>query len=173
MLEGSSGDDGLIGKAGGDILYGGKGEDILLGGAGDDRLYGSRGEDILVGGSGDDLLVGGRGIDEFIFANEGQKSGVSPNGPHYITDYSGDAPYGYGHDTIRDYESGEKLNFFHSRYDDLQISSSATEDEKTDILITDGDNSATLLSLADGVILNIIDSTGQAEEYIVNPVDIL
>lgn len=50
---GSTGDNVLVGGAGGDTQYGGSGRDILVGGLGADLLRGGDDEDILIGGSSD------------------------------------------------------------------------------------------------------------------------
>ena len=72
FINGTSGDDSLIGTHGNDIISGFKGNDtlrgrtgadILLGGAGHDSLVGGRGRDTLRGGAGADILVGGKGLD--------------------------------------------------------------------------------------------------------------
>lgn len=69
-----SGNDTLIGGAGGDWLFGGDGNDSLDGGSGDDWLQGRAGNDTLIGGEGNDglssgggkdLLTGGLGNDDF------------------------------------------------------------------------------------------------------------
>ncbi len=63
-LDGTDGQDILIGLAGNDALNGGAGEDIAWGGAGDDQLDGGDGADFLDGQAGNDVLVGGAGNDE-------------------------------------------------------------------------------------------------------------
>jgi Ca2+-binding RTX toxin-like protein len=65
-LEGTSGNDTLVGNAGNDTLQGLDGNDILNGGLGNDTLQGLDGNDILNGGLGNDSLVGGTGIDILI-----------------------------------------------------------------------------------------------------------
>ncbi len=67
-LLGREGDDVLSGGAGNDNLVGSPGDDVLDGGAGRDRLVGSAGDDELDGGSGDDILIGGGGSDTAVFA---------------------------------------------------------------------------------------------------------
>ncbi|MRR50604.1 MAG: DUF4347 domain-containing protein, partial [Rhodocyclaceae bacterium] len=62
-IEGSAGDDILIGSNAGVTLYGLAGNDRLTGGTGNDLLYGGSGDDILEGGRGDDTLNGGEGAD--------------------------------------------------------------------------------------------------------------
>jgi hypothetical protein len=85
-IEGTNGDDNLIGTSGSDIfmakrgsdfidgnsgadtVYGGKGSDVLTGNSGGDILYGNRGTDSLIGGAGNDTLFGGKGSDRFVIA---------------------------------------------------------------------------------------------------------
>lgn len=63
VLLGTSGIDVICGKGGNDVLRGKGGADILIGGPGDDRLIAGGGDDLLLGKGGDDLLKGGRGFD--------------------------------------------------------------------------------------------------------------
>ena len=74
-LRGGSGNDELVGGAGGDALLGGAGEDrlvgrggadSLLGGDGNDRLVGCSGNDLLRGGPGEDVLLGGSGANDAV-----------------------------------------------------------------------------------------------------------
>jgi len=62
-LSGTVGDDTLIGNDGNDNLFGGLGQDLLIGGNGSDRLIANDGNDRLVGNSGNDVLNGGAGDD--------------------------------------------------------------------------------------------------------------
>ncbi|MFH1116114.1 MAG: calcium-binding protein [Pseudomonadota bacterium] len=75
-LQGTPGDDLLIGYASADTLagYAGKdrlfgldGADLLLGGDHADELYGGPGQDLLDGGADADLLMGGLGDDAYLF----------------------------------------------------------------------------------------------------------
>jgi len=59
----------IQGTDGNDILVGGSGNDILIGGAGDDILIGGAGDDILDGGAGENTLTGGEGADTFVLAD--------------------------------------------------------------------------------------------------------
>lgn len=63
--------DGKIinGTKGNDKLVGGDGNDSLYGSSGDDKLNGGAGDDCLTGGKGDDSLTGGTGADHFLFVN--------------------------------------------------------------------------------------------------------
>ena len=64
MLDGSAGDDTLLGLGGNDTLDGGQGDDLLDGGAGDDtyRFAVGGGSDAIVDVGGMDRLVVGTGI---------------------------------------------------------------------------------------------------------------
>lgn len=68
-IDGTSGDDVIVGKAGADDIFGREGNDTLFGQDGADALYGGAGEDVLVGNGGDDVLYGGEGADSFVFAS--------------------------------------------------------------------------------------------------------
>ncbi|PAU63475.1 glycosyl hydrolase family 28-related protein [Pseudomonas sp. PICF141] len=59
IVQGTAGNDTLLGSTASEIFYGGAGNDTLNGGAGGD---------ILVGGAGIDKLTGGTGADTFRFA---------------------------------------------------------------------------------------------------------
>lgn len=63
VINGTDGEDVLIGGLGDDVIQGGNGKDILIGNDGDDILRGGHGNDRLVGGAGNDLLDGGGGRD--------------------------------------------------------------------------------------------------------------
>jgi Ca2+-binding RTX toxin-like protein len=74
VIEGTSGNDSLVGTSGSDMisgldgddsLYGRAGSDTINGGAGDDNIRGEAGDDSIYGGSGDDLMRGGEGVDHF------------------------------------------------------------------------------------------------------------
>jgi Ca2+-binding RTX toxin-like protein len=56
VVEGSDGDDTLIGGSGADSLHGGDGADLIYGGYGDDVLDGDDGVDTVYGQAGDDVL---------------------------------------------------------------------------------------------------------------------
>ncbi len=73
-VNGSEGDDALIGDDGDNVLNGAGGHDLLLGGGGadtmdggdgDDFVRGEAGDDVLSGGAGDDQLRGSAGVDSF------------------------------------------------------------------------------------------------------------
>ena len=96
-LDGTPGDDEIVGgvgndtidaKAGDDRVQAGSGDDIVLGGIGEDRLNGGDGhdaldggddDDVLEGGDGDDLLDGGEG-DDRVFGDGGDDIIIGGNG---------------------------------------------------------------------------------------------
>ena len=62
-LNGTDGDDLILGFAGNDVLFGGLGNDVLIGGLGNDQLNGGLGNDMLFGNEGTDTLNGNEGND--------------------------------------------------------------------------------------------------------------
>lgn len=85
-IYGHGGDDSLRGRAGDDVLDGGAGDDVLFGQDGNDQLLGGYGNDQLIGNGGADQLAGGAGADRFIFGALFQSTVHSPD---MITDFSG------------------------------------------------------------------------------------
>lgn len=63
-IDGTSGDDELIGTPMEDVIFGFSGDDTITGAGRIDRLYGGAGADDLFGGSGPDFLDGGPGADD-------------------------------------------------------------------------------------------------------------
>lgn len=57
----------IEGSAGNDLLIGDNNNNRINGGDGDDVIRGGRGNDILAGGAGSDRLYGGPGADIFVF----------------------------------------------------------------------------------------------------------
>ena len=82
VLNGTIGNDLLIGAEGNELLRGMAGNDTLNGGGGNDLLNGGNGRDILNGGSGKDVLFGGAGRDTFIFNTDLTTTGIDK-----ITDF--------------------------------------------------------------------------------------
>ena len=86
-LDGTAGDDTLLGTnttdrmngfGGNDSLLGGQGNDIINGGAGNDQLQGSMGDDTLGGGRENDTLIGEAGNDVYVF-NRGDGQDIIDN----------------------------------------------------------------------------------------------
>lgn len=83
-IVGSQGDDILAGNAGNDTLRGGRGKDILNGGDGNDVVRGGSGDDFLTGGAGVDTLTGGRDQDTFFFSDSPFPGGIPAPGANGI-----------------------------------------------------------------------------------------
>ncbi|HKY39642.1 MAG TPA: hypothetical protein VJN18_27075 [Polyangiaceae bacterium] len=64
VIQGTSGDDVLIGTSGGDCIVGGDGDDVIDGRGGNDFLFGGDGADTIYGRSGSDALFGEGGDDQ-------------------------------------------------------------------------------------------------------------
>jgi hypothetical protein len=62
-INGSSGNDLILGSEREDTIRGNNGNDCILGGSGEDTLYGNSGGDVLIGGGDSDELDGGGGSD--------------------------------------------------------------------------------------------------------------
>ena len=88
-LDGSRGDDELMGQSGNDLLLGGAGRDIVNGGAGDDALFGQADEDHLRGGAGNDIVSGASG-DDRIAGGGGNDSLNGGSGSDVISGGMGD-----------------------------------------------------------------------------------
>ncbi len=74
VLNGTNGNDRLVGQTGNDLLQGLPGNDTLIGNAGNDTLNGGGGSDNINGGAGNDLIIGGPGsvdLRDTIFAGAG------------------------------------------------------------------------------------------------------
>jgi Ca2+-binding RTX toxin-like protein len=76
VLQGSTGDDDILGGVGADYIELGLGNDSIFSGNGDDILKGNQGSDTLVGGDGFDQLFGGQDGDWLV----GNKNGDTIQG---------------------------------------------------------------------------------------------
>lgn len=65
-IQGTSGDDSLVGGPSNDTINGLDGNDILRGDTGNDSLDGGLDNDFLAGDAGDDVLSGGEGVDTLL-----------------------------------------------------------------------------------------------------------
>jgi Ca2+-binding RTX toxin-like protein len=95
VVEGSLGNDTMVGSASGsellgrngfDILTGGAGLDILDGGSLNDRLTGEGSSDTLIGGTGIDTMTGGTGADEFVYQSLSDSTALAAD---IILDFDG------------------------------------------------------------------------------------
>src|SRR5919199_2856874 len=66
-LIGTVDNDGISGFGGNDFIAGDSGDDVLLGGAGNDSIYGDAGSDWVAGGAGNDSVSGSGGPDDIVF----------------------------------------------------------------------------------------------------------
>lgn len=100
-LEGTMGDDTLIGSDGADEIVGGRGDDRIDGFAGADTLLGGWGDDLIYAGPGDDVLGGGNG-DDTLFAGAGADlSRGGAGADRLITGWDGaDSLYGNAGDDV-------------------------------------------------------------------------
>ncbi|AFZ28724.1 Hemolysin-type calcium-binding region [Gloeocapsa sp. PCC 7428] len=73
IIQGTPGNDTLVGTRFADTIYGLAGNDFLLGLADNDTLYGGSSNDTLDGGVGIDSLIGGRGNDVYVVNNLNDK----------------------------------------------------------------------------------------------------
>ena len=94
----------IEGTAGDDVIVGGDGRQSIDGGDGDDRICGKGGNDVIDGSAGDDRLSGGRGED-FIFGEDGDDLILGGPGPDFLAiseEEKGDDEVfgGPGNDTI-------------------------------------------------------------------------
>ncbi|KAJ8908612.1 hypothetical protein NDN08_005317 [Rhodosorus marinus] len=94
---GLGGNDRIIGGDGADYLNGGDGDDFIRGGPGSDLILGSAGSDNLKGGSGIDRLVGGEGDD---YIGDSSKDSEAKRGPGQPLVPDNFAHGGNGDDTI-------------------------------------------------------------------------
>ncbi len=97
-IEGTAGNDTLIGTSAIDTINGYAGNDYLAGAGGSDTLNGGEGNDRLEGGQGDDTLNGGSGIDSvsYIYATGDVFVDLTDTGPQVT---------GQGTDTLTSIEN--------------------------------------------------------------------
>ena len=100
-LDGSEGDDTILGGSANELIQGYQGDDELFGGEGDDTVFGQGGDDLLVGNAGNDMLCSGDG-DDFISGQRGADFIEGQEGDDWISaDYNDDRAFGNeGNDTI-------------------------------------------------------------------------
>ena len=79
-IDAKAGADQVFARAGSDIVKAGKGRDTVSGGLGQDTLFGDPGNDLLKGRDGRDSLVGGLGNDRAVGGPGGDQFGsLAPN----------------------------------------------------------------------------------------------
>jgi Ca2+-binding RTX toxin-like protein len=85
---GKNGNDQIDGRGGSDTISGGVGNDHIIGGDGNDVIFGGDGDDVILGGVGDDLVSGGAGNDR-LFGDSGNDILLGGIGDDSIYDGSG------------------------------------------------------------------------------------
>ncbi len=84
IVDGTSGNDQIIGQSGNDTISGLAGNDNIWGIAGDDSIDGGLGDDQINGGSGNDLLYGGEGNDRLFSYDKSKDSLFGGDGSDYL-----------------------------------------------------------------------------------------
>ncbi|MEA2626861.1 MAG: serralysin, partial [Candidatus Binatota bacterium] len=88
-IDGTEGDDVLIGTAGADVILGRGGDDSIYGNGGADTICGGDGDDRISAGGAGDVIHGGRGADQ-IAGNSGDDILLGDVGDDVIHGGSGD-----------------------------------------------------------------------------------
>jgi Ca2+-binding RTX toxin-like protein len=83
LINGTAGDDSIVGTVENDVIYAGEGNDTVLGGLGNDYIYGDEGNDSLLGGDGNDTIDGWKGNDS-LFGGAGNDSLIGGPGVNAI-----------------------------------------------------------------------------------------
>ena len=128
IIRGLVGNDDLLGLAGDDLLEGGDGNDNLWGHEGADVLDGGDGNDLLGGGEGNDILTGGAGADTFHFERYIEQPDI-------------------GDDVITDFDPAEDLidlSAIGTRADGLATFASAVQAGSDVVLTVGGDGPGTI-----------------------------
>src|ERR671936_1950232 len=84
-LVGGADNDAISGFGGNDFLAGDLGDDTILGGAGNDTIFGDGGSDWLAGGAGNDSVSGSGGPDDIVFHEFGAANADTVDG--YASDW--------------------------------------------------------------------------------------
>jgi Ca2+-binding RTX toxin-like protein len=105
------GDDTVIGREGADVIYGGDGDDRIIAGDGDDVVFAGNGNDFVLGGAGNDTLFGEAG-DDMLFGEDGDDILVGGSGNDYLNGGAGaDVLYGDSGDDVLDAGDGNDQVF--------------------------------------------------------------
>ena len=155
-LNGTDGDDGLLGLDTADIINGGAGHDTLCGYGGNDVLNGGTGNDSLSGYDGDDVLNGEEGNDSL----SGGDGDDVLNGEEGNDTLEG----GTGHDTLDGGTGNDQLYggnnesdtyLFRAGHGKDVVSNYASKDEQADTLRFNGAKAQDAVFDRDGWNLNI------------------
>jgi len=147
VLDGGSGNDLIVGRAGDDFLRGLDGNDMILGGKGNDSVRGNKGDDIVIGGRGDDEVRGGQGED-YLEGGFGADSlrGDTETAPGFADTFvfrsntaGFDGAGGAAIDTIDDFEAGlDSIQL--ADYDDITGFAAVQNGSDVDLFVTTTSN---------------------------------
>jgi hypothetical protein len=84
-ISGNAGNDQIDGRDGNDTIFGGDGDDHINGGAGNDTIFGGDGDDVIFGGAGNDIILGGIGNDR-LFGGIGNDIILAGPGDDLVSD---------------------------------------------------------------------------------------
>lgn len=145
LINGTNGDDTLIGTNEADTIFGSNGDDSLQGLEGDDLLYGGNGQDQLWGGDGKDTLEGGNG-DDRLYTSYGYDDLTGGNGNDvFVLSIGIGGPTSGGTNHITDFEQGTDLIELPQGLAFQRVSiSNGTGHHANDAVITDKVNSQPL-----------------------------
>lgn len=101
-IDGRGGDDNIDGRGGDDVIAGGPGDDHIVAGDGDDVVFGGAGDDIIFGGAGNDHITGGAGNDR-LFGDGGDDLVQGDSGDDALDG-------GAGHDLLWDGAGRDVVN---------------------------------------------------------------
>lgn len=88
-INGTAGNDCIIGTSNNDTINGLGGDDYIIAGAGQDTITGGDGNDTIIAGDGDDVIDGGNGNDR-IFGGVGQDRITAGTGNDFVIGGDGD-----------------------------------------------------------------------------------
>jgi Ca2+-binding RTX toxin-like protein len=108
LIEGTDGNDVIVGSNGEDLIFGHGGKDTICGRKGDDRIDGGGKRDRIFGGSGDDDIKGGPGHDD-IFGFKGDDRIRGQDGNDFINGGAGtdDCAQGPGNGAVKRCEKAD------------------------------------------------------------------
>ena len=98
ILQGTSGDDRMVGTpraddmdagGGNDVILALEGDDVVIGGDGDDRIVSGEGDDVVLAGDGNDIAFAGNG-DDIVVGGDGNDALFGEDGDDYLVGGGGD-----------------------------------------------------------------------------------
>ena len=157
--------ENVFGGIGNDTILGNMGANSILGNSGDDTIDGKAGDDIIEGGLGNDKLTGGAGSDTFIYSKgDGNDTIIDFNSAADQLKYSGFSVLEKSAFNEVVTENGSrKITLSDGSYLTLEGVSSVTltstvvtrdgiEISGADVVLSDGTNSSSYKSTADGSV---------------------